>query len=51
MSKETILTAITIIVFIGIVILWVNGLTKMHNDHPDYKGKDLFNEDEEDENI
>ena len=50
MSKEIILVGIAIIVFIGIVVLWVNGLSKMHNDHPEYKGRDLFNEDE-DENI
>lgn len=28
-------------------ILWVTGISYMHDKHPDYKGEDLFNEDEE----
>ena len=26
--------------------LWARGIEKMHKEHPDYKGFDLFNEDE-----
>ena len=31
------------------VFLWVNGIEKMKQQHPDYKGMDLFNEEENDE--
>ena len=27
-------------------VLWVNGITNMKKNHPDYKGEDLFNEEE-----
>ena len=39
---------ITTVVFIllGIVALWVRGIDDMHTNHPDYKGEDLFGEDE-----
>jgi hypothetical protein len=30
--------------------LWVRGIDNMKQNHPDYKGKDLFNEDDEYEN-
>lgn len=29
-----------------IVILWVRGIDHMYKNHPDYKGKDLFNEED-----
>ena len=29
--------------------LWVNGITHMKQNHPDYKGKDLFNEEQDDD--
>ena len=45
--------AITIVVvsIVSIIvgILWVNGIDYMHKNHPDYKGKDLFDEDKKDE--
>ncbi len=28
-----------------IAFLWVRGIDTMHNEHPDYKGEDLFDED------
>lgn len=31
------------------VVLWVNGITYMNENHPEYKGEDLFNEEEDDE--
>jgi hypothetical protein len=40
---------ITILVVFIISILWVKGLTDMHEKHPDYKGDDLFLDDEEQE--
>ena len=27
-------------------VLWVNGITNMQKNYPDYKGEDLFGEDE-----
>ena len=35
------------VVTIPIAFLWVRGISIMERDHPDYKGEDLF-EDEED---
>ena len=32
---------------IVISILWVRGIDHMHKNHPDYKGHDLFDEDED----
>lgn len=46
MSKEIIFAGIAIIVFVLIVALWVNGIIQMQEKHPDYKGNDLFGEDE-----
>jgi hypothetical protein len=40
---------ITILVVFIICILWVKGITDMHEKHPDYKGDDLFGEDKEQE--
>ena len=31
------------------VAVWVEGIDSMHKNHPDYKGEDLFGEDEEKE--
>jgi hypothetical protein len=42
---------VILIVLIPIVILWVRGIDFMSNNHPDYKGNDLFGEfDEDDKN-
>ena len=32
------------LVVIGISVLWVKGITDMHEKYPDYKGEDLFDE-------
>ena len=40
------LITIGIFVLIGIVALWVKGIDEMHTNHSDYKGEDLFGEDE-----
>jgi hypothetical protein len=50
MSTETILTIVCGIAFSLVIILWVEGIDYMKKNHPDYKGEDLFGEDEEDEN-
>ena len=31
----------------AISIVWANAIDYMQENHPDYKGKDLFNEDDE----
>ena len=38
--------AITVIITAA---LYVNGITNMKDNYPDYKGEDLFNEEEENE--
>ena len=30
-------------------VLWVNGIDSMKNNHPDYKGEDLFNKEEDEQ--
>ena len=37
---------ISIVVAIIISILWVRGIDNMKNNHPEYKGYDLFDEDD-----
>ena len=46
-----ILVSIFFLLLIPIVIsiLWVRGIDYMHKNHPDYKGEDLFDEDEKDD--
>ena len=43
----SIFVCVLVSVFIG--IQWVNGIDYMDKNHPDYKGKDLFDEDKKDE--
>jgi hypothetical protein len=38
----SIFACVLISIFIG--IQWVNGIDYMHNNYPDYKGEDLFDE-------
>jgi hypothetical protein len=40
---------IMLFILLGVVALWVKGITNMHENHPDYKGEDFFNEEDEDE--
>ena len=49
MSTETILIIVCGLAFLGIIILWVEGIDFMNKNHPDYKGKDFFNEEEDEE--
>jgi hypothetical protein len=46
---KTLVILIGIVVVIMIVTLWVSGIDYMKKNHHDYKGKDLFGEDENDE--
>lgn len=39
--------AIVFIVALLVAGLWVRGIDYMHENHPDYKGEDLFDEDEQ----
>ena len=32
-----------------IAVLWVSGIGKMHDKHPDYKGEDFLQEEEEEQ--
>jgi hypothetical protein len=49
---KIIIISIILIILIPIVILWVRGIDYMSNNHPDYKGNDLFGEfDEDDKNC
>lgn len=34
---------ITLIITVIISILWARGITKMHEEHPEYKGEDFLN--------
>jgi len=49
MSTETILWIVIGLAFSGVIILWVEGIDYMKRNHPDYKGKDFFNEEEDEE--
>jgi hypothetical protein len=50
MSNELIFTILFGLVFglayLGVIILWVEGIDYMNKNHPDYKGEDFFNEEE-----
>lgn len=37
---------ITLLLVIPISVLWVRGVDKMNNEHPDYKGGDFLNWDD-----
>jgi hypothetical protein len=49
MSNETIFTIVIGLAISGVVILWVAGIDYMKENHPEYKGKDFFNEEEDEE--
>ena len=44
---------IILIIFIPLTLLWVKGIDFMNENHPDYKGDDLFGEfnEEDKDNI
>ena len=41
-----IIISVAAVAFIIIVGLWVEGIDYMNKNHPDYKGEDLFGEEE-----
>jgi predicted outer membrane lipoprotein len=41
-----IIISVAAVAFIIIVGLWVEGIDQMNKNHPDYKGEDLFGEEE-----
>lgn len=49
--KEAIFYTLMLLVTTIVVILWVNGIDYMKENHPDYKGEDLFGEDLDNEHI
>jgi hypothetical protein len=49
MSNELIFTILFGLAYLGVIILWVEGIDYMNKNHPDYKGKDFFNEEEDEE--
>jgi hypothetical protein len=51
MSTETILTIVCGIAFSLVIFLWVEGIDYMKKNHPDYKGEDLLDEDNDDDEI
>ena len=50
MSNEIIFTIVIGLAISGVVILWVSGIDYMKKNHPDYKGEDFFNEEDDEEN-
>jgi hypothetical protein len=50
MSNEIIFTIVIGISLSLVVILWVSGIDYMKTNHPDYKGEDFFNEEDDEEN-
>ena len=49
MSNELIFAIVFGLVYLGVIILWVEGIDYMNKNHPDYKGEDFFNEEESEE--
>ena len=47
MSNELIFTIVFGLAYLGVIVLWVEGIDYMNKNHPDYKGEDFFNEEEE----
>ena len=47
MSNELIFTIIFVLAFLLVVALWVRAIDYMQKNHPDYKGEDFFNQEEE----
>ena len=47
MSNELIFTILFGLAFLVVVALWVRGIDYMNKNHPDYKGEEFFNEEEE----
>jgi hypothetical protein len=46
MKSYIFLFIIHLIVLAPLIYMWVKGIDYMHKTHPDYKGEDLFGEEE-----
>jgi hypothetical protein len=51
MTTGIILTIVCGIAFSAVIFLWVEGIDYMKKNHPDYKGEDLLDEDNDDDEI
>jgi hypothetical protein len=40
--KNLIVIGVSVVISSIVSILWVRGIDRMHKNHPDYKGEDLF---------
>ena len=47
MSNELIFAIVFGLVYLGVIILWVEGIDYMKTNHPNYKGMDFLGEDED----
>ena len=45
------LISLGVFILLGVAALWAKGIDKMHEKHPDYKGEDLFGEEEKKEKL
>jgi hypothetical protein len=50
-KKNMIGIIIILIIVVPLSILWVRGIDYMNTNHPDYKGEDWLNWDEDDKNT
>jgi len=41
------LISLAVFILLGVTALWVKGIDDMHKNHPDYKGEDLFGEEDD----
>lgn len=49
---EQLIVILTILVVCSFIsIIWVNGIDYMQKNHPDYRGEDLFGEDEKNNDL
>lgn len=49
MNAETIFWIIIGVVLFVVILLWISAIDYMKEHHPDYKGEDLFGEEDDDE--
>lgn len=47
MTAQLVVFLVIFVSLIPVVYMWIKGLDFMHKNHPDYKGNDLFGEDED----
>jgi len=47
MNAETIIWIVIGVVLFVVILLWISAIDYMKKNHPNYKGEDLFDEDDE----